>query len=104
MSVPRGTTPTFTLTFRESADIDFTAAKSVFVTFSYGKGTVTKTDDELTLTKNTIGVLLSQRETLSFPIGDVEIQANWVTQDGKRIASEVVKYKVTKQLLEKVVD
>ena len=104
MSVPQGTTPTFTLVFPSSAGIDFTAAQSVYVTFSSGKINLTKTGESLVLTVNTIEVLLSQSETLMFEPGEVDIQANWVTPEGKRLASEIVSYKITKQLLKKVVE
>lgn len=38
MSIPRGTTPTFALTF-EDEELDLTQAENVYVTFSY----ITKT-------------------------------------------------------------
>ena len=99
MSVARGATPTFTLTFREG--IDLTQAASVYVTFSSGKSVITKTGEDLTLTENTIGVFLSQKDTLSFPIGEVEVQANWITSNNKRVVSEISKVKIDKQLLDR---
>jgi len=104
MSVARGVTPTFTLTFRDVSGLDFTAAKNVYVTFSSGKSTITKSGSDLVLTKNTIGVVLTQKDTLSFDVGDCEIQANWTTPENKRLASEVTKYKITKQLMDRVVE
>ncbi len=104
MSVPRGTTPTFTLTFGSASGIDLTQAVSVFVTFSSGKTTFTKTGDDLVVTENTIGVLLSQKETLSFPVGDADVQANWITSNGKRVASRIAKVYIDRQLLDRVVE
>lgn len=102
MSVPIGTTPTFTLTFSE--DIDLTQAVNVYVTFQSGMETLTKTGDALQVEPHSIGVLLSQEDTLSFLAGSVSIQANWITADDKRIASEVVSYKFDKQLLMQVIE
>lgn len=103
MSVPIGTTPTFTLTFSEQSGVDLTQAANVYVTFCSGTKTVTKTGDDLTIEQRSVGVMLSQEETLSF-IPNVAIQANWTTPDGKRIASEVVNYKFDPQLLMKVIE
>lgn len=103
MGVPRGTTPTFMLTFPEDSGIDLTEAVNVYVTFGFGKRTLTKSGDDLVVTERSIGVLLSQDETLAFPVGYVEIQANWSTENGGRFASEVVSYKITKQLLDDVI-
>ena len=100
MSIPRGTTPIFTLTF---TDVDLTAAAHVYVTFKQGGRILTKSDADLTVTATSIEVPLSQEETLMFATGDVLIQANW-TAAGVRTASEITKYEFTKQLLAKVVD
>lgn len=102
MSVPIGTTPTFTLTFSE--EIDLTQAANVYVTFQSGTQTVTKTGDALQIAERSIGVLLSQEDTLAFLAGPVSIQANWTTPDGKRLASEIVKYQFDKQLLMRVIE
>lgn len=104
MSVPIGTTPTFTLTFAEETGVNLTEAANVYVTFRSGIDTITKTGDELEIGERTIGVLLTQDETLSFCMGLVSIQANWTTQEGKRIASEVVNYRFDPQLLMRVIE
>lgn len=101
MSIPRGTTPTFTLTFK---DIDLTAASHVYVTFSQGQRTITKTGDALEVRATEIDVYLLQRETLAFIPGNVEIQANWTVAGGGRMASDIVQYEFTKQLLPRVVE
>ena len=100
MSIPRGTTPTFTLTFPET--IDLTTANLVYVTFTSGTNSVTKTGDDLIVLEHQIDVYLSQQDTLMFHEGVVEIQANWMI-GGNRISSEIAKYDISKQLLPKVI-
>lgn len=101
MSVPKGTTPTFVLTFE---DIDLTTAAHVYVTFKGAGGTVTKSDDDLTVTETMISVYLSQAETLALSKGAVAIQANWTFDGGDRAASEIVNYSLSENLLPKVVE
>ena len=98
MSIARGVTPTFVLTF---TDGDLTQADSVYVTFMYNGKTLTKTGEALEVSARQISVFLSQEETLSFPVGNVEIQVNWM-QDGIRHASDIAKYEITRQLLDEV--
>lgn len=100
MAIPRGTTPTFTLTFE---DIDLTQAANVYVSFSQGTKTITKETADLTITATTIEVYLDQMETLSFMDAPVEIQVNFTSATGGRMASEIVKYDFSRQLLRKVV-
>ena len=102
MSVPRGTTPTFILTF--TGAIDLTEAENVYVSFQSGQKLITKTGTDLDVQAKQISVYLSQQETLAFPVGDVKIQANWTTASGQRIASDVKTYAITEQLLQKVID
>lgn len=102
MGVPRYTTPVFTLTFSEK-ELDLTQATGVYVTFKQAGKLVTVTGEDLTVEQKTISVGFSQEETAQFCVGDVEIQANWVTGDGNRAASEVVKYQFTEQLLQRVI-
>lgn len=99
--VARGTTPTFCLTF-EDASLDLTQAEHVYVTFRSGSNVITKTGDDLTVSEKEIQVFLTQEETLK--LYDVQIQANWTTNGGVRSASEVVSYRMSDQLLEKVVE
>ena len=99
MSIARGVTPTFVLSFPET--VDLTQATSVYVTFSYGRRTLTKSGDDLEVAAHQISVFLSQTETLSFPIGNVEIQVNWMVGN-LRYASDIAQYNITRQLLDKV--
>ena len=101
MSIPRGTTPTFTLALQ---NVDLTTAYHVYVTFSQDIRTITKTGDALEVRATEIDVYLNQRETLAFIPGYVEIQVNWTTAGGDRMASDVATYEFTKQLLSRVVD
>lgn len=101
MSVPRGTTPTFTLTFDN--DIDLSSAHNVYVTFKSGTRTLTKKTEELDVTAHAIGVYLKQIETLPWRSHQVSIQANWTDANGGRVASDVVNYPIGEQLLEQVV-
>lgn len=102
MSVARGTTPTFTLTFSDP-DLDLTEASNVYVTFSSKGSSFTKTGVALSVTAKSISVFLSQKETLSL-CGNVRIQANWLMPGGARMASDIVEYALSEQLLEKVIE
>ena len=103
MGVPVGTTPTFTLTFGQQSGVDLTAAKSVYVTFESGHNSVTKTGNDLTIQPLSVSATLTQQETISMGSA-VLIQVNWITQDDKRIASEIVKHDLSKQLLMEVIE
>lgn len=100
MSAPRGTTPTLTLTFTDQG-LDLTAADKVYVTFDFGGEQLTKESEDLTIGAKTIGVHLTQAETLAFPEGSVDIQVNWLI-DAERYASEVVRYPFSRQLIDEV--
>lgn len=102
MGVPRGTTPTITLTLDDET-IDLTLASAVYVTFSKKGLTVTKTGEDLTVAAQTVEVALSQTETLEFERGPVKVQLNWKFIDGSRQASTVEKIDLTEQLLEREV-
>lgn len=101
MAVARGTTPTFELTFTDP-ELDLTQAEHVYVTFRSLGLTLTKKDDDLVIEEKAIQVFLTQAETLQ--LYDVEIQANWTTAGGVRSASDVITYKMSDQLLDKVVE
>lgn len=102
MGVPQFTTPDFTLTFSEQG-LDLTQADQVYVTFTSGMNEVTKSGSDLIIGEKTIGVFLDQAETGRFKPGTIRIQANWIA-GGKRIASDVVSYVITEQLLRRVIE
>lgn len=102
MSTPRGATPTLTLTFTEP-DLDLTQAVNVYVTFSDGRNTFTKTGDSLTVGVKQIDVRLEQSDTLGLSTGRIRVQANWTYAGGRRMASNISVYELTQQLLNEVV-
>jgi len=102
MAIPRGVTPTFTLTFTDQG-LDLTAANHVYVTFR-NKVTLTKSDSDLTIAPKQIDVYLTQEETLAFRQGATEIQVNWTYGNGSRAASETVSYLFSNNLLDVVVE
>ena len=63
MSVPRGTTPTYTCTFSDES-VDLTTATNVYVTLEQGRNNITKSGDDLVVSAKRIEVYLSQRDTL----------------------------------------
>ena len=103
MSVARGTTPTYILTFSEPS-LNLTEANNVYVTFRKGAKILTKTGQDIEVTAKQVEIYLNQKETLSFSTGDVEVQVNWTTVGGRRACSEVVNIVLSKQLLEKVIE
>lgn len=101
MSAPRGTTPTITLTFTDS-ELDLTQANNVYVTIQYGRTLLTKTGTDLEVEAKQIALYLTQQETLDFPEGNIDIQANWTDDVGGRCASDIVSFRFTRQLLNEV--
>lgn len=101
----KGITPTFTLTLPE--DIDLSTASNVYATFVSKDGvSMTKSGDDLSVDKNTISVLLTQAETLSFPRGEVSVQVNWTYQEEdvtKRACSTIATVTWTDNLLNEVI-
>jgi len=101
MSVARGTTPTFQLQFGN--DIDLSRATAVYVSIRSGGRTITKSGTDLTVEEHSISVYLTQNECFQLRVGDAEIQANWLTPSGKRVASEKATYPITENLLNEVI-
>lgn len=99
--VAKGTTPTFTLTFSDE-NLDLTQAVHVIATFR-GAKTVEKSKTDLEISEKSVSVYLTQQETLALSQGDVLIQLNWTYQDGKRSASDIVKYSFSDNLLERII-
>ena len=101
MSIVRGTTPTFELTFPNT--VDFTTVDHIYVTFRKNGVAITKSGSEIQNSEHTITVALSQEETLQLGTGTIEIQVNW-TFGGLRAASDIVPYQFDPQLLPEVLD
>lgn len=103
MAIPKGATPTLTLTFQQQ-ELDFTQALHVYVTLRDSGGSrITKADDELDIGQRQIGIFLTQTETLSFNRGKVEVQVNCTYVGGRRVASEIATVDFSENLLNKVV-
>lgn len=103
MSVARGTTPTYILTFSEQT-LDLTEANHVYVTFRKGTKVLTKTGEDVEVYPKRVEIYLNQKETLSFSRGEVKVQVNWTSAGGQRAASVVKTIVLSEQLLEKVVE
>lgn len=98
----RGLTPTLTLALKES--VDFSAAKNVYFTVRQGPITVTKTGDSVTFSDDAVSVYLTQKDTLRFKAGVVEVQANWTYADGSRGGTEIVTREMGDNLLPMVLE
>ena len=67
---------------------------------------LTKTDDDLEVTADSVGVYLTQEETLSFPVGRIKAQLNWLYQQGnktKRACSDMLMITAKKNLIDEVI-
>lgn len=98
-----GTTPTFQLKINDES-VDLTTADNVYVTFASMGWSITKTGDDIDVSANQVDVYLSQQETLAFPKGNVDVQINWTFDDGKRACTTIASVKVTKNLIERVLE
>lgn len=101
MGIPRGTTPTLTLTFPEGTDL--TEAAHVYVSLK-GGNLIQKQDADLTVSSTSIDVYLTQEETLSLSRGNVSVQVNWTYANGSRAASDIASFNLTENLLNGVVE
>ena len=101
----RGTTPTYTFTLPDT--VDLTQADEVYVTFSKMNDDIimTKTAEGLTVTAHTVEVYLSQEETLAFPNGKIQMQINWIYEQGglrKRACSVKMQINAERNLIDEV--
>lgn len=101
----RGTTPTYI--FKLPEDVDLSEAESVYVTFANKQfqTLLTKRDDDLDISENSVSVFLNQEETLMMPKGTVNIQLNWLYSDlgvTKRACSKIKEIPVHRNLIEEV--
>ena len=99
----QGTTPTFVLTLPQT--VDLTEAEHVMFSMTQGSAVVEKTDADLTVTANTVSVLLTQAETLRFSIySEAKIQLNWTYSDGSRACSDIKTVPVGENLHKAVIE
>ena len=94
----RGTTPTFRLILNDEY-VDLTQALNVYVSFRQNDFLITKTGEDIDVSENEVDVYLSQRETLKFKPGNIEIQLNWTYLDGRRACSNIMVVQVGANLI-----
>ena len=94
----RGTTPTFVLTISDNT-IDLTEALNVYVTFKQNATVINKKGEDIVVTAHQVDVYLSQKETLKFVEGSLEIQLNWTYVNGERACSNITTIDVEKNLI-----
>ena len=83
----RGTTPTLTFTL----PVDSSIIERLFITFSQKRGIMLeKNIDDCEFIDGALQVTLSQKETLSFNVGAIDIQIRLKTNDGSAMASNIV--------------
>lgn len=85
MSLYRGTTPTYTITFPN--DVDMTLASDVTVSLgNSSKNTlIEKKGSELVIDQHTVSFDLSQEESLIFRQNFFLGQVNWLYYDGPKV-------------------
>ena len=90
MNMKRGTTPIN----KFKTSIDLTGA-TVFVTYAQGnKVVLEKTGDDLTISSESVEVLLAQKDTLAFSAERVKMQIRYVFPDGTAGASNIMSAEV----------
>ena len=102
------TTPTETLII---PGYSLSNAQEIFVTFSdkFRKKNVTITsDDGIVVEDDTNGAILyvdlTQEQTAMFrPRDTIDVQVNWITETGKRLATEVAQIPCWENLLKEVI-
>ena len=96
-----GTTPTFTLKFKRTYDVDLTQVSKIYVTLKQGNVILNKTGSDISVVDaKTVQFSLTQEESLGLTIDkSVELQLNWVYSDNKRAATKIITIDLEKQLL-----
>lgn len=102
MSIPRGTTPTYTCKFSDES-VDLTIATNVYVTFEQGKNNITKSGEDIVVSEKQVEIYMTQKDTLLFDDGSVKVQVNWTTAEGHRRSSDIKEVELSEQLLRRVV-
>ena len=102
------TTPDFIFRIRDE-DIDLTAAKHVYLTMKQQNYILTKNESDMVVSKNSVSVWFDQNEISKFKADGVkvEVQINWTYEDDsgtktKRAATTIKSFRVTRNLLKKV--
>ena len=102
------TTPDFIFRVKDD-NLDLTEARHVYLTMKQGNRAITKSDNEMVISGNQVSVWLYQEEISAFKSDyvKVEVQLNWTYDDAsgtrtKRAATTIKSFKVSKNLLRKV--
>jgi hypothetical protein len=98
----RGTTPTLEIAVD---GVKVTDLSSIYVTLKQDDLIITKSAEDIQVNEedNSLGVSLSQKETLSFRPGFVYLQMRAVTSGGNAIATDVQKIDAVEILQEGVI-
>ena len=81
--IGQATTPT--ITYLAPEDLDMTTTRNIYFTLSQGERKITKTGSDLFVTASSVGVYLSQRDTVWLdPDREAKHQLNWTFSDGRR--------------------
>lgn len=103
MNIGQATTPTFVCNLPQT--IDLTAADSVYFTLSQNGRKITKTGDDITVSEHSVSAYLSQRDTVWIRPGQpIELQLNWVYEDGSRGMTQIVSVTVDRNLVPEVLE
>jgi len=97
----RGTTPTIKINIK---GVPMYAVLDWYVTISQECTEITKTGDDITIDNTVLSITLSQKETMRFRPGEVEIQIRAKTVDGVYIASEICTADIGRILFNEVLD
>ena len=96
----RGTTPTFIFKFK---DTDLEPVQDIAVTFKKsGRLLIEKSAEDITIDGNNIKVYLSQKETLSLPVGAIDAQVNILFDGGERGCTDIMSIQVGDNLKNEV--
>ena len=92
MNIVRGTTPTITVNFSDIDIADIIIAK---LTIKQGNHVIiTKNLSDAEIYDNNMAFTLSQNDTLSLELGDIEIMLNWLTNANIRGVSKIYRCQV----------
>lgn len=81
----RGTTPTLTFRFEE---FNPSEAEKIILTFVSGKKTWEYTEADMTADLTSVSITLTQEQTLSYPVGTLTAQLNFLMPDGARFVTK----------------
>lgn len=95
-----GTTPKIRWKFSNVDVSDIVTATMTIV--RYGKKLLTKEIDSAVISDSEIAYSLSQNDTLNIGAGPCEMMLNWVTSDGIRGTSEILRIEATKNHINEV--